>query len=318
MKEIYPISGRFHPFVSAFMFLLVTLLGFVFLGPLLGGLFAMPFFDGSLEEFSRKIMDPVNDPSMKGVLFLLQGFATGVGLVVVPILYIKYLESGNLKTLFYNSTAKPIALMIVFFIVMTFMVVNSIFIEWNEGLKLPESLSGLEAALRAREEVALKVTKYLTTFDSGTQFMVGLFVIAVLPAIGEELVFRGFIQHELQAGFKNKHLAIWVSAILFSGIHMQFFGFVPRMLLGALFGYLYVWSGNLLYPIAAHFVQNGSQLILLYLTQKGFTEINVDDPESFPWSVILSFSLVTFILLYYFRAYFRKTEKSDGRLAESL
>ena len=318
MNEINSISRRFPPILSAFMFLLVTLLGFVFLGPLIGGLVAMPFFEGSLEDFSKQVMDPVNDPSMKEILFVLQGCATGIGLIVVPVLYIKYLESGDLKGLFCNAPLKPVALALVLLVVMSFMVVNSVFIEWNQSLKLPESLSGLEAALRAREDVALKVTTFLTTFDTTAQFILGMFVIAVLPAIGEELVFRGFIQHELHAGFKNPHVAIWISAILFSAIHMQFFGFIPRMLLGALFGYLYVWSGNLIYPIAAHFIQNGSQVIVLYMSQKGLTDINVDDPETFPWIVILSFSLVTFILLYYFRANFRISENIDGRLGKSL
>ena len=78
------------------------------------------------------------------------------------------------------------------------------------------------------------------------------------------------------------------------------------MLLGALFGYLYMWSGNLSYPIIAHFVNNAGQLILLYMIQNGTTDIDMDSPESFPITVIILFSFITFGLLYYFRKSFLK------------
>ena len=129
------------------------------------------------------------------------------------------------------------------------------------------------------EDLLKEVTEYITQFDSTGQFLLGIIVIAVLPAVGEELLFRGCIQNQLFNITRNTHLAIWITAFFFSAIHVQFLGFVPRMLLGALFGYLYFWSGNLLVPMLAHFFNNGLQIFLLYAYQReGFT-YNIDELE---------------------------------------
>ena len=99
------------------------------------------------------------------------------------------------------------------------------------------------------------------------------------------------------------HVAIWVSAFLFSAIHLQFFGFVPRLLLGVLFGYIYYWSGNLLYPVLAHFINNGFTLVMLYLYQIGITEMDIENTESVPVMVVLVSVILTFGLLAFFRRY---------------
>ncbi len=186
--------------------------------------------------------------------------------------------------------------------------------EWNTSMQLPEFLSGVEAWMKSSEEAAAKITEFMTQFNSTGDFIVALFVIAVLPALGEELVFRGLIQTELQRGFKNPHVAIWISAIMFSAIHMQFYGFIPRMMLGALFGYLYFWSGNMIYPIAAHFFQNGGQLLMMYLVQKETINVDLESNESFPIWLIISFSALTIGVLYYFRKIFQR----DGHLETSI
>jgi len=83
-----------------------------------------------------------------------------------------------------------------------------------------------------------------------------ILIIAILPAFGEELIFRGVLQKILSDLFRNKHAAVWVTALFFSAVHLQFFGFLPRLILGLAFGYLYLWSGTLWLPIIAHFVNN--------------------------------------------------------------
>ena len=100
------------------------------------------------------------------------------------------------------------------------------------------------------------------------QLIIGFLVIAVLPAIGEEIIFRGMIQNDFYRATRNIHLSIWISALLFSAIHIQFFGFFPDCFLVRLFGYLYYWSGNLLMPMLAHFINNGFTVATLVLTQK--------------------------------------------------
>jgi hypothetical protein len=104
--------------------------------------------------------------------------------------------------------------------------------------------------------------------------IVNLLLMALLPALAEELTFRGILQRLIGKKQEDKgivpHMAIWVTAIVFSAIHMQFYGFIPRMLMGALFGYVFVWTGSLWVPIVMHFVNNGMAVLVYYiLSSKG-------------------------------------------------
>jgi len=182
-----------------------------------------------------------------------------------------------------------------------FLIAISPITEWNMNFQFPEFLQEFGTWARVQEDKLMEMTKVLTNFSSPSEFILGLVVVAVLPGIGEELVFRGLIQNELWRGSKNIHVAIWVSAFLFSAIHIQFFGFVPRLLLGALFGYLYYWSGNLLIPMVAHFFHNGFTLTMIYLYNMGSTDINIDSEESAPVLLVALCGVATFVLLYYFR-----------------
>jgi len=128
------------------------------------------------------------------------------------------------------------------------------------------------------------------------------------------LVFRGMLQPQLLRATKNIHVAIWTTAILFSAFHLQFFGFVPRMLLGALFGYLYYWSGNLLMPMFAHFVNNGFSVLMLYLNQKSVIDMDMESTEAAPWPAVIIFTLIAGAMLYYYKKFFdQKRQQPDGQ-----
>jgi membrane protease YdiL (CAAX protease family) len=188
-------------------------------------------------------------------------------------------------------------------IALVFMPVNFKFMEWNSAVTLTDWMT-------EQEENLERVTQLLTTMDNFGEFVLAMTVVAILPAIGEELLFRGLIQNKLQLIVRNSHLAIWITAILFSAIHFQFYGFVPRMVLGALFGYLYVWSGNLWIPIVGHFINNGIQILLLYVYQRQVTELNIDEIDTIPWGTFIIAAVATVALLYYF---YRKANDKIAR-----
>jgi membrane protease YdiL (CAAX protease family) len=147
----------------------------------------------------------------------------------------------------------------------------------NQQLQLPEALAGLEATMKAMEADAEALTERLLTMNSVGELLLTLGLVAVIPAVGEELFFRGTIQQLIRTKW-GPHVAVWLTALIFSAIHFQFYGFVPRMLLGALMGYLLVWSGSLWYPILAHFVNNGTVVLFYYIDKKGWIHF---DPETF-------------------------------------
>ena len=137
-------------------------------------------------------------------------------------------------------------------------------VQWNESLQLPPALHGIEQWMVASEAEATKTINLILNDTRISIFIINFVIIAILAGIGEELFFRGLLQHHLIRWTNGKiHLAIWVTAFLFSAIHLQFFGFVPRMLLGALLGYLCFYSGSLWTCIIAHAFNNGLTLLLM-------------------------------------------------------
>ncbi|MDR1543708.1 MAG: CPBP family intramembrane metalloprotease [Prevotellaceae bacterium] len=146
----------------------------------------------------------------------------------------------------------------------------------NEKMRLPSFLSEFER-WAAQTESELKVlTEQFLTVNSVGGLLVNLIIIALLAAVSEELLFRGFIQRILERFFKNMHLAIWVTAFIFSAIHLQFYGFFPRMLLGAAFGYMLCFTGSLWLPMLAHFINNAVSVIIFYIVQNYFPNTNTD------------------------------------------
>lgn len=174
----------------------------------------------------------------------------------------------------------------------------------NEHMHLPDALSGVEEWMRNSEAKAMELTKLFTKGTSVSGLILNLFVVAFMAAISEELFFRGMIQKVLIECFKNKHIAIWTGAILFSAFHMQFFGFFPRMLMGAYLGYLFLWTGSLWPGILAHFVNNGMAVFLIWLSNRGVISADVDKIGTFEnemMYVIVSAVLVTVSLVFVYR-----------------
>ena len=144
---------------------------------------------------------------------------------------------------------------------------------WNQQMSLPAFLEPLEQWMKTSEESAKVLTEQFMQATTLGGLIINLLLMAVLPAIGEELTFRGVLQRLLTPRITTSspnrlmpHTAIWCSALLFSAIHLQFYGFVPRMLMGALFGYMLVWTGSLWIPILMHFTNNAAAVLLYFVS----------------------------------------------------
>jgi membrane protease YdiL (CAAX protease family) len=275
------------------------MIGFQFLGSFLGILVAYPVYGGDINQFLEALMNPTLDENMRTPYLLIQGVGSFTGFVLMPWLLIKYYYKGHLED-FSSSPTKSQLVVITLFIALFFMGVNAPFIDWNQNFVFPEALAGLEEKLRALEDTLAETSAFITRFDSIGQLMLGLVVVAIIPGIGEELVFRGLVQNHVYGISRNIHVAIWLSALLFSLFHMQFYGLVPRMLLGAMFGYLYYFSGNIIYPMVAHFFNNGFTLVMLYLFQEKMVEYNIDDAEVLPWYQVIFSAVISLMLFFTF------------------
>lgn len=297
------LSTNKNSLLSAFLLLFFSFIGAYVVGYSIGGLAGYLFFDGSFDEYLNIVTQMTTDNRYKIPAYVMQGVSAISGFILVPALFMVMYERQTINVFFLKKS--PIILFVLTAVIaLSFIGFNSWFIEWNANITFPDTLAGFETMARSMENKAMELTAYLTYFDIPAVFLLAFIVIAVVPGIGEELVFRGFLQNYFHKTFNNIHVGIWLSAILFSAIHLQFFGFVPRMLLGALFGYLYYWSGNLLMPIIAHTINNGFMLIMMYMYQLNYVEssmLDLENPESVPISMVAISGAITFGLLYYFR-----------------
>jgi len=256
-------------------------------------------FGLSTGELMAAMQSPADSPAGWGVLMMVQGVTLGLvfgggALALASALgygWAEYFSPRRLGAGWWLLAAGALILVI--------MPLMSVVIAWNAGAHFPAALHDFEVWARASEDRAAGLTKFLTRFNSGTRFAVGVLVIALVPAVAEELVFRGVIQKNLVRWF-SPHVGVWLGAALFSAIHFQFFGFVPRFVLGLVLGYLYLWSGNILVSMAAHFTQNALQLLILYLTQRGQFGwgFDPDSTDALPWTLVLPSALLTAGLLY--------------------
>ena len=174
----------------------------------------------------------------------------------------------------------------------------------NESMTLPSWMSGIEQWMRASEDRAAETTKQLLDIHSVTNFLVSIFVIGFMAGLSEEALFRGAMQRTMQDSRLGIHAVVWITAIIFSAIHMQFYGFVPRLVLGLWLGYLFVWSGSLWVSIIAHTLNNSSVVLFTYLTNQGIVpqgygdNLGVPAEGSFPWLAIASIIASLALALY--------------------
>lgn len=183
------------------------------------------------------------------------------------------------------------------FLIASYPLVNLSFII-NQALPVSGWMEGME-------EEASSLIERITHMENFGDYLYSLLIIAVLPAIGEELVFRGILQKQLYKAM-SPIAAIWVASVIFSGFHLQFEGFLPRLVLGVVLGYVYYWTGNLWLPMLMHFVNNGIQVSALYFTDFDMSEMPGEGETS-----VTAISLILGVFLMYL-AYegirrFRKT-----------
>lgn len=157
-------------------------------------------------------------------------------------------------------------------------------IYWNYNITLPASMSGFEELSRSLEDKAFESLKVMMSDTGIGSLILNLLIIGVAAGFAEEILFRGCFQRLLVTGGVNVHVAIWLVAFVFSALHMQFFGFVPRMLLGAYFGYLLLWSGSLWVPVTAHMLNNIMYVLAMWnQTREGGIDSLNNDPTL--WNV---------------------------------
>ncbi|MEH6304723.1 CPBP family intramembrane glutamic endopeptidase [Olivibacter sp. CPCC 100613] len=292
-----------HPSIS-FLYLLITVLlsatVFSLIGLFIGFLlFGSDILQLGAQRFIGLTEDELNFISLSQIF-------SAVGTFVVPALLLNRIER-NKKAYFdlsLGSDVKHYAL--IFLLMLMFTPFFEITILLNERMHFPDFMKSVEHWMREKEDETGALTNALLSRDSVAGLIINIFMIGILAAVGEELLFRGCLQNIFIKWIGKPHIAIWLTAAIFSAIHIQFYGFLPRMLIGALCGYLYFWGRSIWLAITAHFINNVSAILIAFYLVKSNKPLDSlsFDLNQWPWAIV---SLFAGLLILYF--YKRGTEK---------
>ncbi|MFN4145800.1 MAG: lysostaphin resistance A-like protein [Runella sp.] len=285
---------------------IMLLVGLILLGMSLGNLTAILaiILISSIDEplsaaqIPLMLQNPQHFRHAWWYLMLLQSISHIFSFLIPGLMYWRWSEQHHVENFIKRPLPPAATIWLSVMVVFVFMPFNSWVIEWNSQLDLPSVLQPLEQWMSDKEAELARMTDFLTSFDTWGQLVVAIGVIAVIPAFGEEVLFRGVIQRKIFHKIPNSHVAVWLTAALFSAIHLQFYGFVPRLLLGVLFGYLYMWTRTLWIPIIAHFVNNAATVFILFLNHRGVVNFDIEHTENMiPWVGVLLSLVATIGLL---------------------
>lgn len=301
-----PLLRSFSPGLKVILFLPFTyVMGLIFSG------IAMLFMSANLglevNEVVQIVTGQSNDPNAVIVLRWANAFNQLGSFIIASLIFVLVFSKESVDHFWINRSSW----MLVF--IPIFMVFTLSQIEWTVRLNdwlIPDG-GMLENWFKPLEDRAAQMTERMMDMPGLGDLFFNLLLFAALPALGEELAFRGIVQSQLAKSTKNIHLAIWVTAIVFSAYHMQFYGFLPRMMLGAVFGYLLIWSGTLWAPILAHFTNNAVAVFSYYLIQHdpSLSEGQIESQASQPLITVISVVIfVGFLMVFNSRSRWSEIE----------
>jgi membrane protease YdiL (CAAX protease family) len=287
--------GSVHPSMQLITFIILSM-GVIAVGYVIGiGIITVLYGPGILLQIGQLNF---SNPHEINALWILQIVSTTIPIFAAPVIYAWFIIKDP-QDYIKPSFGFPLVLMVLVFCIMF---ISSPLIEClsniNQKMVLPEFLSGIQKWMEKSEDAAQKLTAVLLQMKTFGDMISNVLIIGLLTAIAEEFMFRGCIQTIFTRWTKNTHAAIWITAILFSAFHMEFFGFLPRMMLGVLFGYFVAWSGSIWTSVWAHFINNGTAVVVTYLYQHKTTTINPDDQHLFNNAGYI-FSLIIVLFLMY-------------------
>ena len=291
LKGVFQEKGYYHQFLILVMLVLLSTGFFMVLW-----FMSLPGIFGIDTIKNPAAISEYNNPEVIRAIStwqVIQAFAT----FIIPAFLMAWLTSTEKPTQYLVLDTKPnIKALLVAGLIM-FAALP--FINWmgfvNSKMSLPDSMHWMEEWMKNAEDQAALLTKSFLSITSVGDLLFKIIMMALLPAIGEELLFRGVVQRLFYRWLNNIHIAVILSAVLFSAMHMQFFGFIPRMAMGVALGYMFAFTGSIWVPIFAHFVNNASVVIFTYA---GWTAADTLGAEPNDLLITLA-SMVTTILLMY-------------------
>lgn len=299
-------SSKPNSVVVQLIIIVGVTLAFMFIGTLLGVIFNNLVYGVSLTDFALGSVDATNVTKKK--IYAMKSFQlfSTLGLFFLPAITLPFVlfKKSSIEYLAINKKFKVTTLIFGFISFICLLPLIELTIQWNENINFPEGLKNIEQIIKSAEEDSKQALNLILKGNTWYDIASNIFIICILAAVTEELFFRGFLQRYLYEKTASLHVSVIFTAIVFSAIHFQFYGFVPRLLLGAFFGYVYFYSRTIWIPIILHFANNFLSLMIFYLYQNNISSINPDDALELPLYV---YFLATIILIYIFYLFIKST-----------
>ncbi len=290
-----PLFEHYSPGLKILMLALLMFSGLLFF-TLFGMLIATPFLGASYMENptgNGNFDDPLVVAGLKYFQIISQ-----LGLFILPAFFFTLMVTRQRSNYLYLKQSAHLSSILAAAVMLLALPLINGLSALNQLLELPAFMSGIEEWMRLSEDSAIRLEEAFIVDPSLSSLLINILMMALLPALGEELIFRGIGFRLLREWTKSPHAAIWISATVFSFIHFQFFGFLPRLLMGVLFGYMLYWTGSLWVPMIAHFVNNLAVVLVGWAGARWFPEIDIMTFGSSTNPVVIGLStLITGLLI---------------------
>jgi membrane protease YdiL (CAAX protease family) len=298
-----------------FLFRFFSLLMLMIIGNLLflgiSGVFANLIWDYNFFTHPQMLSN-TSDEKMIEIIRFFQGMQS-VGMFLVPgLVWIRIFRGSIRQNLFSRNTIRNEVVIALFLVIVVAMPMINGLAALNEALQLPEAWAHIENSFRSAESRAYEFMIAILSTDSISVLLVNIFVVAVLPAVSEEVLFRGVLQNDLERKFGNPIIAVIITALIFSAFHYQFFTFLPRFVLGVMLGLTYVWSRNLLVPVVLHFFNNGLSVLAWYYFKPETINNDLDTIGTFGnmWPLAIVSSMAVLGIFYWLHHFFMTQPRS--------
>lgn len=307
-----PFLRHYTPFLKILFLVLIILLTLLFtllIGIVLSLVFFGPGIMDDLLQLSGETL--LSNIPLQKYLQIISQFGT----FILPALLFSWLVNRNVPAyLKLDRSPRLSVLFLSFAAILVILPCVNWLMEINEQLHLPGFLSGVEQWMRSSEDQAQQLMEAFMSDTSIRGLLVNLFMVGILAALGEELIFRGIAIRLLDEWFNNKHLAVWIAAVVFSAFHLQFYGFLPRTVLGVLLGYLFVYSGSLWIPIIVHLLNNSLGVVIMYLHNRGIIATDLEEfgSTSNPFLIIISLLLSALLVFEVYRRQKKTPREMDS------
>ncbi len=263
----------------------LLLLGLVGIGMLMGSLLMAALGTSILDVSLLQVPDAMNKPENANTSRLLNTLATLMAFFAPAVVFAKIVDHKPFAYLGFNLKMSTRQAGLVVLITFAGMILSNALGMLNQ--EIPLSDEWLKKA-KALEQMYKNAMFNMARMNSVLDFILAILVIALAPAIFEEVLFRGAFQKIFIQWTKNAWIGIIITSILFSAIHFSYFGFLPRTALGMILGLIFYYTNNLWLSILQHFLNNAFIVTQLYIVQSQGKSVEEAMDETMPvwWGIV--------------------------------